>query len=272
MFEYHQNDSELCWISKRTIYHSAMHWHSFYEAELLLNGEAVETVNGIPNTIKPGSLTIMPPGSFHSYQSNGSPICLYTFCFQRALLSPQMCNWLDRSRLPWLFTLNAVQTEEMMQWFSILEKSVISEQKERTAIVQRVVELILLQCPSETENLIDDRNGPSSCQMQLVCNAVSYVNEHYAEKINRDVLAESLHYSANHFSVLFHRLAGVTLSQYIASVRMNKAMELLHNSKLPIAEIIKRVGYTSESLFYRTFHSYFHDNPYSVRNTQNELP
>lgn len=272
MFEYHQNDEELCWISKRTIHHSAIHWHSFYEVELLLDGEAVETINGAPHTIKRGSLTVMPSGSFHGYRSVGSAICLYTFCFQKSLLSSKMRNWLDRSRLPWLFALNTEQTEETVHWFAALEKALASNSQEHDAVVQRIVELILLQCPSETENLADDHGEPSDCQMQLVRTALSYVDEHYAEKINRDALAEPLHYSASHFSVLFHRLAGVTLSQYIASVRMSRAMDLLCNSELPISTIIKEVGYTSESLFYRTFHAHFHVNPYSVRANRKELP
>lgn len=263
MFNYYKGEGVNYWMSERTLRFCAAHWHKFYEVELILDGCGVEYINGVRYDVSRGCLTIMPPGAFHSYPSD-TPIRFSTFCFTGHFLSPEIRQHLTAAELPWLFHLDEARMKRLTDWLGILRDAMTSNSPERDAIVRRVIELTLLWC-APSESLIRRENAPDDNQELVVRTVLSYIDEHYAERINRDELAESLHYSPSYFSTLFHRISGVTLTEHITDVRMNKAMELLSCSELPVSEVTKRVGYDSESLFYRVFRGYFGANPREVR-------
>ena len=263
MFDYYKGEGVDYWMSERALKFCTAHWHKFYEVELILDGSGVEYINGVRYDVGRGSLTIMPPGAFHSYPS-ASPIRFSTFCFTSHFLSSEVKQRLNDSELPWLFNLGEERAKRLTDWLGILKDAMTSKNPDRDAIVRRVIELTLLWC-DPSESLIRKDAAPDGNQALVVQTVLSYIDEHYAERISRDELAESLHYSPSYFSSLFHQLSGVTLSEHITDVRMNKAMELLSGSELPVSEVIKRVGYRSEPLFYRAFRGYFGMNPRDVR-------
>ena len=263
MFNYYKGEGVDYWMSERALRFCAAHWHKFYEVELILDGRGVEYINGVRYDVGRGSLTIMPPGAFHSYPSD-TLIRFSTFCFTSHFLSPEIRQRLTESGPPWLFQIDEERTKRLISWLDILRDAMTGENPDRDAIVRRVIELTLLWC-DPSESLIRGEAAPDSNQARVVRTVLSYVDEHYAERIRRDELAESLHYSSSYFSTLFHRISGMTLSEHITDVRMNKAMELLTRSELPVSEVIRRVGYDSESLFYRAFRGYFGMNPRDVK-------
>ncbi len=66
--------------------------------------------------------------------------------------------------------------------------------------------------------------------------------------------AEFMHMNTSYFSRLFHTLTGVTFSQYLNSVRLNRAVQLLRESKnLSMTEISSRCGFDTIRNFNRIF-------------------
>ena len=80
-----------------------------------------------------------------------------------------------------------------------------------------------------------------------------YVRKHYREKIYAEDIAESLGISAAYLSRLFHKEAGMRLQDYILSVRLDHAANLLMYSDEPIARIAEYVNFPSQSYFGRVF-------------------
>lgn len=264
MFDYYRGEGVDYWMSERTIKFCATHWHKFYEVEFILEGNGSEYINGVRYDVARGSLTIMPPNAFHSYSNSDSSITLSTFCFTPRFLSTEIRQQLHDAKLPWLFQFDDACTKRMIHWLRELKESMSADSPNRNAIVRRMIELILLRL-HPTNNLTKNELSPDDEQIRILRTILKYIDEHYAERINRDALAEALHYSASYFSSLFHKLSGITLSEHITNVRMNKAMELLIDSEMPIADVIKHVGYRSESLFYRAFSERFGTNPRHIR-------
>ena len=265
MFDYFKGEGLDYWNSKREINQISTHWHKFFEVELILDGNGVEFINGIPYKIERGCLTIIPPGSFHSYCASNDKIYITTVCFSSLFLAADVYQKKAILGNPLFFKLDDIRFEKIRGWFNILMDESDSESLNRDDIAKRIIELILLSCPPSCENLIQVAGIPDNRQISLVRTVLNYIDEHYSEKISRDSLAEELHYSPCYFSSVFHKLAGITLSEYVSNIRMNKAGELICNSDVAVSEIIKRVGYRSESLFYTTFKKHFGVNPNEIR-------
>ena len=87
----------------------------------------------------------------------------------------------------------------------------------------------------------------------FIRNAISYIQNHYADPISLDYLAD--HFSINKF--YFHRTfkkhLGVTPNEYLITTRLNKAKELLRTSDLQINQIAPFVGFENVSHFINTF-------------------
>lgn len=68
------------------------------------------------------------------------------------------------------------------------------------------------------------------------------MNTQFACKLSRGVVARSLGLSISRFSYLFKTQTGLTPAQYLKSVRISKAKELIEATDLSLKEISILVG------------------------------
>ena len=87
----------------------------------------------------------------------------------------------------------------------------------------------------------------------IVRNAVTYMEEHYQEKLTLNKVAEQIYVSQWHLSKLLNRQEGKTFSEILNQIRIRKAMELLKDPSLRIADISEMVGFTEVAHFSRVF-------------------
>ena len=63
----------------------------------------------------------------------------------------------------------------------------------------------------------------------------------------------------------FKEIVGLSIHNYIKTLKMQKALLLLENDKMTIDEISKEVGYQSKIHFYRAFKGAFDCTPSQMR-------
>ncbi|WP_341278655.1 response regulator [Paenibacillus sp. FSL H8-0537] len=80
-----------------------------------------------------------------------------------------------------------------------------------------------------------------------------YIQEHFQEDISLEAIAQMFHFNASYFSTLFKSHTNMNLTDYIMSVRMDKAKQLLLHSKDKIADIAQKIGYKDVGYFIRVF-------------------
>ncbi|WP_127584905.1 response regulator [Paenibacillus koleovorans] len=83
--------------------------------------------------------------------------------------------------------------------------------------------------------------------------AIEYIREHYAEAISVVEIAAYLDIRSTYLSTLFKKETGTTLSEYIESIRMERAKELLKDGHLRINEIAEMLGYNNANYFASVF-------------------
>lgn len=95
-------------------------------------------------------------------------------------------------------------------------------------------------------------------------NAIAYMQEHFAEDLTRDIMAEKVYMSGAHFSRCFKMIVGISYKDYLTEIRMQKAIELLRtNAK--IADIAQQVGYPTPNRFNINFRQYTSYTPSEYR-------
>ena len=147
---------------------------------------------------------------------------------------------------------NAEEIEKMLQNYNLLDR-IQSLQEIRQKIIEMVMECV------STES-VADANARSKIQM-----AIGYIQEHFAENLTVNVLAEHYGMSPNYFSSMFKKEMSRSAVNYITELRINQARELLYHSELSVVDISKKVGYEDSQYFFRVFKKYLGMTPLQYR-------
>lgn len=95
-----------------------------------------------------------------------------------------------------------------------------------------------------------------------------YIRDHLAEDLSLNALSKRFAIHPNYLSRIFRENTGYRLHEYIASLRMSFAAQMLASSNLRVNEIARKAGYDSVHTFIRTFRKQFDCTPaeYRARN------
>ena len=101
---------------------------------------------------------------------------------------------------------------------------------------------------SRAITLRDQNSGNKN--RSILKTAVDFIDSHYMEEdISLNTVANVANVSANHFSALFSQNMGQTFIEYLTSLRMNKAKELLRCTGMRSSEIAGEIGYKDAHYF-----------------------
>lgn len=88
----------------------------------------------------------------------------------------------------------------------------------------------------------------------FICNqAVAYIEEHYAEKLTLQDVADRCYVSQWHLSKLLNKYTGQSFLDTLNHTRIEAAKELLRDPKLKVGDIGLMVGYADTAHFSRIF-------------------
>ncbi len=90
-----------------------------------------------------------------------------------------------------------------------------------------------------------------------VSEVMAYIDKHFAQTLNMDILANHVGLSASHLHARFREFVEMTPHQYVIRRRMQAARHRLATSMAPIKRISADVGYANTESFCRAFKQHF---------------
>ncbi len=93
----------------------------------------------------------------------------------------------------------------------------------------------------------------SDAEPQAVASAKQFVQAHVEESITLAQVVQHVHVSRFYFCKLFKKATGMTLTEYVARVRVEKAKTLLVDPSLRISEVVFAAGFGSIPRFNSVF-------------------
>lgn len=92
-----------------------------------------------------------------------------------------------------------------------------------------------------------------------------YMNQHFAENITLQNLAEQFFFHPNYLSRLFKEKTGENFTEHLTRIRVNKVKELLDSTDYKISEICEMVGYDNPRYLSKVFKQYVGMTPREYR-------
>jgi len=114
-----------------------------------------------------------------------------------------------------------------------------------------------------------EQQGAATCQpADPLQRATAHLAFRMAHPLRLTDVAEKVAFtSPGNLSRLFRQHYGVSFQTYLQNLRLEKAAELLRNTRLPVARIAKRVGYADTSRFSQHFKRQLGTTPATWRKT-----
>ena len=94
---------------------------------------------------------------------------------------------------------------------------------------------------------------------------INYIDANYDKPISLDEVARISHLSTSRLAHVFKEQTGITIIDYLTSVRIERAKQLLLATSQSCTEICFQVGYNNQSYFTRTFKAIVGMPPHRVR-------
>ena len=150
----------------------------------------------------------------------------------------------------------------------------------RSAIINHVVDYLIKPmkydameaCFERVRALLDHRNPSetinpvtfSSSHDNLVKTVKEYLEKNY-RTASLEEAALLVHFSSSYLSSTFKSAAGVSFSDYLLKVRMEKALQLLTDDTRKLYDIADAVGYVNPKNLSRNFRDYYKITPQEYR-------
>jgi AraC-like DNA-binding protein/ligand-binding sensor protein len=152
----------------------------------------------------------------------------------------------------------AKTTRQLVQWGSEVDLKRLEEAYFQTRVVSKkqyesILRLLTIfaQHLAAVSNQLSVRQ--SSSEAPAVTRARIYIAEHQAEEIALKDVAGAVNMSAFYFCKTFKKATGMTFTDYLARVRVEKVKNLLLNPHKRVSEAAYEAGFQSLSQFNRVF-------------------
>ncbi|MGB0416033.1 MAG: PocR ligand-binding domain-containing protein [Coraliomargarita sp.] len=149
-------------------------------------------------------------------------------------------------------------TQTLLQWGTEVNLKALEEAYFNTKVLDRDQYRAMVRLLSTfAEHLALISNSieieKSGSEPELVSRAKHYIQSHFDERISLDEAAQAVNASTRHFCKVFKQATGITFTDYLARVRVEKAKHLLQNPNLRVSEVAFETGFDSISQFNRSF-------------------
>ena len=95
--------------------------------------------------------------------------------------------------------------------------------------------------------------------------AIAYMNKYFYRKITLEEVSRKFNYTPQHFSVKFKQETGISFSEYLQKIRINKSCVLLRETNMKITEIANKIGYQDIRYFEKLFRKHIDRTPLQHR-------
>lgn len=255
-----------------------LHWHDEWEIIALHTGRAVFHIGTEKAEAGPGDLLFVNRGLIHSgFALDESPVEYDAIVFHSSLVASPMGE-----ADPWTVAGDYVEGKS---FFPLRVQAGETHHDELRALVLRIVDehaaqgagyplairsllrLILVHClrhyprqaPSAHSRRIDEELNRKFKRL------ISYVEDHYADKLSVEQAASLVNLSPYHFCRTFKKMTGKTFVEYVNWHRIRAAEQLLAHSALSVTEIADSVGFGSVNYFCQVYKQYNHCSPTETR-------
>jgi AraC-like DNA-binding protein len=249
------------------------HWHAHVEILCIMDGEADITCGAETLRAVSGDVVVVNSNELHYGISRSERLFYYAVIFDLALLDSRSIDDIQTKYITpiarnMLLFRNLIEHDEspracMLALIDELEQQAYGYE---LAVKSRLYAFLYLLLRSHVATILTPEDSASRVSiLERLAPALTVIEHQYRDKLTVDRLARETGLSRYHFSRLFKKLTGRTITDYLNRIRIDHAEYLLYNSPMTVSEIALATGYSDIYYFSRTFKRYKGAPPTALR-------
>lgn len=248
------------------------HRHDFFEIECTLRDSGLHYIGGESVEMHRGDICIVPPGARHNTYLYPDGIMINikirksTFenvftnilqdktslseYFVKTLYSADYCNSL---------TFHCGDDPFIEELLLFMYEEQFSEKKYANKVIDGLIMTFfayLIQNYDDTLEFSTAINNSSERMIEIE----NYIRQNYKNATLKKT-AEHFYLSPQYLSTIIKRQTGKSFTEILRSIKMQRARDMLMNTKMKIDDICEAVGYHDTTQFIRTFKKQFGTTP-----------
>lgn len=261
-------DKDSLVVQKHNRYSPALlHSHTFFELVYLYDGTCTQSISGQTIHMKTGDFCVIPPGVEHSISVFDDSI-VFNIMLRRSTLHSMFYTFLNTPNKLSSFFLNNIyarRANDYILFHSGMDSYI------RESFLWMFWESInrqeyYYQCITNTLLLdfyLFVRNYSESVQMPLFHDRtdvqryaiIQYIQDNYRD-VSLSTVAKRFHYSNEYTSRLIKDLTGMTYTEILRTIRIERSQDFLTNTTMTVANIAEAIGYDTTEHYIRQFKKY----------------
>ena len=267
-------DRDDCYLVKmahvgRRVGSQEKHTHRYAELMLVLEGQAIDLIDGQEYHVRAGDVYVLHPDMLHEQrEAQGYRYAILKFDHNAFMTEAEELRGLSGFHL--LFSirsgsaLRAVADDATLSAVEplvrMMEQEMGNTSKESEALVRQLfmatVAILCRNCQPSLPSLRSYR--------QVIALALGYMETHYAEAVTLDDLARVTGYSRRHFTRLFRENMCCSAMDHLTELRLNAACRLLKQNE-PLTAVAAACGFSDAAALCHAFRRRFGVTPKAFR-------
>lgn len=246
-------------VRNRAVGNFPLHWHNYFELEILSEGEAVNYLNGQPHKMSVGSGYILTPADYHIIVPNDPNQKIWHVPFDESIISPRHLQTIISSSFSKTFHLDEETYGRAEKLLSLLRHEYKHE--DTNNCLRELFECLLCTVFRSMDSL-----PPSDSEEMLksVTKGILYLETHFRENPSLSEVASFAGFNPSYFSSLFRKATGQTYTERLNSLRVSYAKKLLE-SNMSVADVCYASGFGTLSNFHNVFQQLTGTSPSEYR-------
>lgn len=259
------------WKGMRSHDETNYHSHDFPELAFVLSGIGKYRIDDVLYDVKEGDLIVINPGIRHQalFVSTECATTEFFVGFTDVKFAGLEANTLPLPANSPIISLKGETKQKLSRICASMEAENSISWEGRYYMQKTYLMQMLLLLLKEQLQPVEVKTGyafESVNKKYVVEQLVNYLDEHFAEKISLDQIAENMYLSPFYISKIFKSETGNTPIHYLIKIRMERAHEILENGwEGSIQEVAARVGYEDAYHFSKLFKKHFGVSPSQVK-------
>ncbi|MGM9903384.1 AraC-like ligand binding domain-containing protein [Enterococcus sp. 10A9_DIV0425] len=255
---------DFCGFSKTLPFHSfGPAIRQDYILHIVMEGKGIYRVKNQQYHLKKGDLFLIRPGDSTFYLADGEDPWVYCWISFGGVVADKI---IQHS----LFKEDqyTMVSSEISKYVSIILACMnyspknLADELQLNALTYQLLALLL-----EDGGYI--RLGEQKNYSALAVATVQYIEEHYAQQLTVEEIAQHLAVNRSHLSRVFKNHLGISIKEYMIGVRINRAAFLLSLTEDSVENIAYQVGFNSLVVFSRMFKKFTGETATSYRKRMN---
>lgn len=248
----------------------ALHWHEEVEIIYVQSGELTIRIDNVPFLGHAGDIFIVNSRQIHEMSVGAIHTVYATVLFSlRSLEFPagdlvtvRYLQPLSEGRLYFPNCVSGLGVHDRMQQKM---EQLLSVYHEKFGAYPMRLRILLLDMICDLFDSGCLRFGEGERFSEKHRKILSYIRSRCFEEITLESAAAEFHMVPKYFSRYFRDAFHITFTDYVNRLRLEKALELLRETELPVTEIALAAGFNSCSYFNKRFHAVYGKTPTQYR-------